>query len=243
VQAEYAQAYAHLYRNHWWWRARETYLISVLTSRLPRPGTARILDVGCGSGLFFDRLQEFGEVRGVEADLSLRTGVPAIDDRIHWGPLESLASDSRFTCILMLDVLEHMLDPVSALREACARLEPAGFLLATVPAFQLLWTRHDDMNQHVRRYSKRSFRSLLGEVGLRAELSRYFFHWTFAAKLLVRAVETLRRPSSSATVIPKVPPAAINRALYALSRAEQSAFQRVPLPFGSSLLVLAVQNR
>jgi 2-polyprenyl-3-methyl-5-hydroxy-6-metoxy-1,4-benzoquinol methylase len=243
MQAEYARAYENLYRNHWWWRAREDYLISVLRGRLPENGTGRILDVGCGSGLLFERLESFGEVCGVETDVSLRTGIGAVDDRIHWGPLEELAAPARFTCILMLDVLEHMTDPIAALRQAHARLEARGILLATVPAFQMLWTKHDDMNQHVRRYSKRTFRPLLARAGFRAEQLRYFFHWTFAAKLLVRATESVGRGSSLDSVIPSIPAAPLNHALYAFSRLEQWCFRPLPLPFGSSLLVVAVPDR
>ncbi len=240
MQAEYAQAYQNLYRNHWWWRAREDYLISVLRGRLPEDGTGRILDVGCGSGLFFGRLEPFGEVRGVETDVSLRTGIAAVDQRIHWGPLEGLAPPAPFTCILMLDVLEHMSDPMAALRQAHGMLEAGGILLATLPAFQMLWTKHDDMNQHVRRYSKHTVRPLLAGAGFKAEQLRYFFHWTFAAKLLVRARESLGRGSSPSPVIPPIPPAPLNRALYALSRVEQRCFRAIPLPFGTSLLVVAV---
>lgn len=238
MQAEYAQAYANLYRNHWWWRAREDYLVSVLRGRLSGAAPARILDVGCGSGLFFERLGELGEVYGVESDVSLRTGIAAIDDRIHWGALEELPLQPPFTCILMLDVLEHMHDPVGALREAEARLEPNGILLATVQAFQVLWTSHDELNQHVRRYAKHTFRPLLAEAGFRVEVLRYFFHWTFPAKLLVRAAEALRRGPSSAP-LPAIPPAPLNRALYRLSRAEQSWFGGVAVPFGSSLMAVA----
>ena len=243
MQAEYARAYENLYRNHWWWRAREDYLISVLRRRLPENGTGRILDVGCGSGLFFERLEPFGEVRGVETDVSLRTGISAIDDRIHWGPLEEVAAPARFTCILMLDVLEHMTDPVSALRQAHGMLETRGILLATVPAFQMLWTKHDDMNQHVRRYSKRTFRPLLARAGFRTEQLRYFFHWTFAAKLLVRATESVGRGLPSGPGIPPIPPARFNHALYVFSRLEQLCLRALPLPFGSSLLVVAVHDR
>jgi SAM-dependent methyltransferase len=239
MEAEYARAYANLYRNHWWWRAREDYLVDVLRERLPTGGGALILDVGCGSGLFFQRLRPLGEVRGVETDETMRTGDPAIDGRIHWGPLDSLPPDERFTCILMLDVLEHMSDPAGALRQARTRLASGGFLVATVPAFPVLWTRHDDANQHVRRYTRGTFRPLLREAGFTPLQLRYFFHWTFPAKLLVRLAETLRR-GPEPSVVPPIPALPINRGLYWLSRQEQRVFRRTPLPVGSSLLALAV---
>ena len=61
-----------------------------------RPASSsRILDVGCGAGLFFDRLSEFGGVQGVEADSTMKTGRPEIDNRIHWGTLESFGTDPQ----------------------------------------------------------------------------------------------------------------------------------------------------
>ncbi len=239
MQAEYALAYLSLYRTHWWWRAREDYLVSVLDRHLPKGAHRRILDVGCAGGLFFERLAQFGEVHGVETDTTFRTGDAGIDSRIHWGPLEDYPASHPFTCVLMLDVLEHLTEPVAALRHARARLAPNGILVATVPAFQMLWTAHDEVNQHVRRYSRRALRSLLSEAGFRIEVLRYFFHWVFPAKLLVRATEALRSVGSEPTAIPTIPPSPVNKVLYAISRIEQASLGRLAVPFGSSLLAVA----
>ena len=238
MDAEYAHAYAELYRRHWWWRAREDYLVTVLREWLPPTGNARILDVGCGSGLFFERLSALGEVRGVETDESMRTGDPVIDGRIHWGSLESLPRSESFSCVMLLDVLEHMSDPAGTLRLVRERLAPGGLLVVTVPAFPLLWTRHDEVNHHVRRYTISTLRPLLLGAEFAPVELRYFFHWTFPAKLLVRLAESLRR-RSDIPAVPPVPAVPVNRGLYWLSRMEQRVFHRVRLPLGTSLLALA----
>lgn len=62
-----------------------------------------------------------------------------------------------YSLILMLDVLEHLEDPVGALQHAVDLLTPEGTLLITVPAFMALWTNHDVLNHHLTRYTKRSF--------------------------------------------------------------------------------------
>jgi hypothetical protein len=96
-----------------------------------------------------------------------------------------------------------------------------------------LWTAHDDINQHLTRYTRQSFGALARQTGLELHELRYFFHWSFFAKLAVRARERLLpRPAQ----LERVPAAPLNRALLALSLAEQ----RLPLrlPFGSSLLAI-----
>jgi SAM-dependent methyltransferase len=243
MRSEYAEWYAELYRGHWWWRAREEYLVEILRRYLPNKQSSRILDVGCGAGLFFDRLSEFGSVQGVETDSTMRTGRPEIDDRIHWGTLESLPGDRAFDAVLMLDVLEHLTDPLPPLRRARALMADRGILVATVPAFRSLWTSHDDLNEHLERYTRRTFGELLSRAGWRVELSRYFFHWTFPAKLAVRLLESLRPARQGGPELPGIPPKPLNRALYRLSRMEQRYLAPARLPFGSSLLAVATPGR
>jgi hypothetical protein len=119
-------------------------------------------------------------------------------------------------------------------------LEPDGVFVATVPAFMALWTRHDDLNHHYTRYSKRSFGALAAAAGLRVDEWRYFFRWTAAAKLATRVVEALVPGAPRA---PTVPPAPLNRALYAMSRLEERLLGSVPVPFGTSLLVVGTVDR
>jgi SAM-dependent methyltransferase len=238
MRSEYAERYGELYRRHWWWRAREEYLVEVLRRYLPTQQSSRILDVGCGAGLFFERLSEFGAVQGVEADSSMKTGHPEIDDRIHWGTLQSFGTDSAFDAVLMLDVLEHLADPLPPLRRALALVRDRGVLVATVPAFRSLWTSHDDLNEHFERYTKRTFGKLLRAGGWRVELLQYFFHWTFPAKLAVRMIEAVRPAPDGAPDLPRIPPEPLNRTLYLLSRLEQRLLAPVGLP-GSSLLAIA----
>ena len=231
---EYAAAYRTLYERHWWWRARELLLLDELERHRPSPGWRRILDVGCGDGLFFDRLARFGEVWGVESDATLIPADSRHRGRIHIGPFDAAyAPDRRFDLVLMLDVLEHLADPVEALRKAGGLLTPEGRILITVPAFQVLWTSHDDQNRHFVRYRRATLLAVAERAGLRVLTQRYFFHWLFPVKLGVRALERLgRRPRGPAAV----PPGPLNRLVMRLSRAEQVTIGRLGLPFGSSLL-------
>lgn len=231
---EYAARYRDLYERHWWWRAREPMLVREIEGHRPAAGWGSILDVGCGDGLFFDRLAPFGDVWGVESDESLVPADSRHRARIHVGPFDATFEPGRrFGLVLMLDVLEHLPDPVAALRKAGGLLEPGGMMLITVPAFQMLWTSHDDLNHHFVRYRRRSLGPVIGRAGLRMLASRYCFHWLVPVKLGVRALERLGAVSGDPAT---VPPAWLNRTLLGLTRVEQETIGRLRLPFGSSLL-------
>jgi SAM-dependent methyltransferase len=236
LDSEYGHGYADLFRRHWWWRAREELLLRELQRVRPAAGWRSVLDIGCGDGLFFDRLLELGDAEGVEPDATLVSPDGPHRARIHVGPFDAtFRPGKRYSLVLMLDVLEHLSDAPASLRHALDLLEPGGTFLATVPAFRSLWTGHDDLNHHLMRYTRRTFRELARAAGLRIDRERYFFHWTFPVKLLVRLKEAmLRRPPEPE----RVPPAIVNRALYALSRAEQALLSPLRPPFGSSLLVV-----
>jgi SAM-dependent methyltransferase len=238
MDSDYAHAYAGLYLRHWWWRAREDYLVRILREELPCRTGNTILDVGCGGGLFFKRLSEFGEVDGVETDTSMKTGREEIDGRIHWGMLDTYRTDKRYDVILFLDVLEHVNNPEDLLQGGVRLLKTNGIVVATVPAFRALWTSHDQMNDHLERYTKSRLERVARSAGLRAYRMRYFYHWLCLAKLLVRAREAL---GSTSAKLPKVPPMPINRFLYLLSRAEQVLYMDRLLPIGSSLLFIGTR--
>ncbi len=236
MDPEYARRYRELYERHWWWRAREQAILAALDRSRPPKGWSSILDVGCGDGLFFDRLSELGEVEGVEMDASLVSEASNHRDRIHIGPFDdTFQPGKRYSLVLMLDVLEHIADPVAPLRHAASLLASDGTLLVTVPAFNLLWTNHDDLNNHFTRYTRASFGGLARQAELRVDASKYFFHWLFPVKLAVRLAEAVLAVPPTP---PRVPPRWINGCLYILSRIEHVSWGALPVPFGSSLMVV-----
>lgn len=238
MQVAYGSVYRTLYETHWWWRARERWLLSVLRRYRPPEGWRAILDVGCGDGLFFDRLLDLAEVvEGVESDARLVDRAGPHGHRITVAAFDSTFQPGRcYSLVLMLDVLEHLHDPLAAVRHAVTLLEPDGLIVITVPAFMTLWTTHDVLNHHVTRFTRRRLLALTRDAALDAEEARYFFHWMYPAKLAVRALERTMRPQPKP---PRVPPHWLNRALYALSRLEQRLLGALPIPFGSSLLLVA----
>jgi SAM-dependent methyltransferase len=234
VRQAYADVYRDLYQRHWWWRAREAVLLREIARRTPPAGWGRILDVGCGDALFFDHLMRLGDAWGVESDASLVRDVGPYRSRVHVGRFDnSFVPDRPFRLVLMLDVLEHMQDPVAALTRVREVLEPGGSLLLTVPAFQIAWTRHDDINEHIVRYTRGTLEPVMSAAGLTLASTRYLFHWLLPVKLAVRAWEALR-PGEPAPA--GVPPRWLNATLRTVCITEERMLGWARLPLGTSLL-------
>jgi SAM-dependent methyltransferase len=233
----YAAAYPDLYRNHWWWRVREEVLVGKIRRTLRAGSGARILDVGCGAALFFDALQPFGHVEGIESDRTAVEQSGKWKDHIMVGDLnDAYEPAAPFDLILMLDVLEHVHRPDQLLRRAGELLTPNGRILVTTPAFNWLWTTHDDINHHVTRYTAGTMRKTVRRAGLVTVECRYMFQSLVGPKLLVRVREAL---TSAAPRVPTVPPRIVNRAVQKWFRLEYAVAGW--LPFGSSLLTIAMR--
>jgi 2-polyprenyl-3-methyl-5-hydroxy-6-metoxy-1,4-benzoquinol methylase len=236
VDERYVRRYKELYERHWWWRAREDLLLETVPRIAPARRPLEILDVGCGDGLFFEKLSRFGRVCGLETDPAAVTPGAVWEDRIHVGAFDGSYQPGRaFDLVLLLDVLEHLTEPVAALTRARALLAPEGRILVTVPAFRSLWTRHDDLNRHRTRYRRATLRRESEAAGLSVLEMRYFFAWVAPVKVLQRGMEWLWPAAPSP---PSIPGGAVNAMLYRASRAEQWLLAARSAPFGSSLLAV-----
>jgi 2-polyprenyl-3-methyl-5-hydroxy-6-metoxy-1,4-benzoquinol methylase len=234
VDAHYAQNYEELYRSHWWFRVRERVLVEVIR-HVGLPPDAAILDVGCGNGLFFDKLALFGPVRGIEIDRSLIPANSIYQDQIfHWPLGAAQYSSHRYELITALDVIEHIENDRQAIDDIWAMLSPGGMLVITVPAFMTLWDRHDDINRHYRRYTRASLRGLLARRGKVLKLC-YLFHALVLPKF---AIAMLNRVCKTKAVQHAIPQRWINRAMETACWMEYRIIGHLSPPFGTSLLAV-----
>jgi SAM-dependent methyltransferase len=198
--------------------------------------TRRILDIGCGDGLFFPALEEFGIVEGLEMSGDLVRPSGPYQARISVAPFDDKFKPGKeYELILMLDVLEHLADAGAAVRHAADLLATDGHLVLTVPALNLLWTNHDTINHHRTRYRRKTLRPLLRAADLVMIDERYWYQWTCPVKLGVRVMESVFRLRPRP---PSIPPQWVNSLLFSLSRFEQRTLGAWGVAFGSSLVAV-----
>lgn len=200
MNREYYEQYRQIELDHWWFQGRERILKHLIRQWLPgKPAgqPLRILNVGCATGRTSEWLREFGEVTSIEYDAECAemarqfTGMVIVQ-----GNAEALDyADGSFDLVTAFDVLEHIPRDQMAATELIRVCAPGGLVLVTVPAFQELWSEHDDINQHCRRYRLKGISALFADTGARGSILKagYFNFWLFPAVALVRLVHRLMK--------------------------------------------------
>jgi SAM-dependent methyltransferase len=224
--------------RHWWYQGRRRVLERTI-ERLGLPGQARILDAGCGSGRNMVELAHHGVVSGIELS---HTSVELARERdvgevVEGSVMDTPFDDSSFDLTVVLDVIEHLEDDVAALRELRRVTRPGGALLVTVPAYQWLWSGHDEVNHHHRRYNRRTLLAAAEGAGWRLERSTHFNSLLLPAAILLRALERFKPAATKSSLDLWVPPAPFNWALRQPLRLEAAVIGRGgSIPAGLSLL-------
>jgi SAM-dependent methyltransferase len=226
--------------RHWWYRGRRTVIDRVLDGLgLPGPAATRILDAGCGSGRNMVELARRGTVTGVELSptsvcLARERGVGEV---IEGSVLDMPFADDTFELAVSLDVVEHLEDDVAALRELRRVVVPGGALVVTVPAYQWLWSGHDVINHHHRRYTRRSLQAVAEQAGWREERTTYFNSLLLPVAILLRVLDRINTRTTESSLDLWVPPGPVNWLLERPLELEAGAIARGGrIPAGLSLL-------
>jgi SAM-dependent methyltransferase len=226
--------------RHWWYQGRRRVLESAI-ERLGLPTHAHILDAGCGSGRNMVELAHHGVVTGVElSDTSVHLARERDAGEVIAGSVMDMPfEDSSFDLTVSLDVIEHLEDDVGALRELRRVTTPGGALLVTVPAYQWLWSGHDVVNHHYRRYNRRTLLTAAESAGWKLERFTNFSSLTLPAAILLRMLERFIPSTTKSSLDLWVPPAPLNWALRQPLNLEASVIGRGgSIPAGLSLLAV-----
>lgn len=244
MDREFEAKYHQLEDGHWWFKSRRDYFLRLI-EQLALPRDAAILDMGCASGPLLDALNRRGFTRTRGIDISedairncARRGVENVQ---VMDAAQPAFPDDSFDLIIPSDVLEHIADDRSALASWRRILKPGGLLAIFVPAFAFLWTGHDVLNRHFRRYTRPELTRKLANAQYELQFSSYWNFALFAPAAAIRLLSRLR-PKSAREAKGHLgqPPKRINAALSALLRCENTALlATLRLPVGISVMALA----
>jgi SAM-dependent methyltransferase len=246
----YPSEYEKMYRleEENWWYAGRTDLVLKMAHRFDnglsrRP--LRILDAGCGTGINLKNLQIIGDVYGL--DISMDALIFSRIRGLHsliCGSVDKLPiRDGIFDLVLALDVIEHIDEDISAIKELNRVLKPGGCLIISVPAFGFLWTSHDLALHHRRRYTRSRLLKILRLSGFESEKATYWNFFLFLPVAIIRLFKKFHQSRYDMQTDLEEMPFILNELLLGLIRVENRILMRFDLPIGVSVMCMCRKVR
>jgi SAM-dependent methyltransferase len=196
--------------DHWWFRGRK-YLVEGLLGRAGVE-SGRFVDLGAGAESLLPH-----DLDVVKLDIVRPQTLPK---RFVQASAEALPfPDAAFDGAGLFDILEHLPDPGVCLSEVRRVVRPGGLVIVTVPAHRRLWSPHDDLVGHERRYSSGELQASLSEAGLDVRWISSFYGF-LVPPAMVRSLLSLHSPMA-------LPQPGLNRRLSSLAvRSVERALRR-----------------
>jgi trans-aconitate methyltransferase len=241
MRKDFEKTYHFLENRHFWFRARRSFIASILKHH---SRDSSILDIGCSSGALLHALlgQGFRSSRLYGIDLSEE----AIASCRATGLANTFVMDAQkiemtetFDILIASDCLEHLKYDHEALTNWIDLLNPGGTLVVFVPAFNFLWSHHDEVNMHFRRYTRKGLLSLINQTGLNPIKSNYWNILLFIPVMIYRLLGhtgIFKKVSYKGDLV-NLPVG--NSFFYNLLQLENKVLQKFPFPFGISTYCVA----
>ncbi len=217
------QLNARIEQRHWWFVARRQILTSLVRHVLPPDPGRVVVDVGCGTGSTLALLK--GDYRCIGLDTSaeaVRLGGQRHPEA-QFAMVREWSDGAEFfrqaDLVLLNDVLEHIENEIDCFRQAFELVRPGTLFLITVPADPALWSPHDVVHGHFRRYTRQRLRELW--AGLPAEEMLVSpLNWRlYPLVRMVRAISRIRGraagPGNTDLVLPAGPINSVLRTVFA----------------------------
>lgn len=234
--------YFEIEKKHWLMRVRRQIIVDNLNKYFSKKSSEiKVLDFGCGSGIFVDELQKKGyQIFGT--DIS--------EEAIKYGELRGINNlkiqdshkldypDNNFDVVLSMDVLEHLEDESWAVREVERILKPGGKFIIMVPAYQFLWGVQDEVAHHYRRYTLGGLKNKISNSGsFNIKYSTYFNTFLFLPIALVRIVSrifNLKKRQSDFDINNPL----MDKLFFSIFNFERKLLKYFKFPFGVSILLV-----
>ncbi|MBI1863454.1 class I SAM-dependent methyltransferase, partial [Candidatus Microgenomates bacterium] len=161
---------------HFFYVANHTIFVHLLSRYLNPKKKYEILDAGCGTGLFAQKMKRFGRVSGIDyhpeaVRLSKKRGIKAVRGDISHLPYKA----NTFDVVTCIDVICHqsIKNDVSFLKELKRVLKPGGLLMLRVAAHPWLMSHHDRYVMTRERYTKLHLKESFENAGFSIQKLSY----------------------------------------------------------------------
>lgn len=231
--------------QYYWWLVAKYKTILKLTAKFTKikKNKINILDIGCASGGFLEKFGKFLEQnRNYKLNLY---GIDIVKNQelskkkkikfylIKKGEKYPFPKNS-FNIITLIDVLEHIKNERFVLKEIYRILKRDGYIVLSVPAYQFLWGKHDQIYKHFRRYTKSRITHLLEKNSFKI-LKATYFQSCFIFPLWFYRKFFSKNNSDDFLIIPKI----LNNILTKVLLLEGWVSEYISLPFGSTIICIA----
>lgn len=247
MDKEYEVKYHEQEETNWWFVSRRNIILQQLKGNKV-PSKAKILDIGSAGGI----LSLYLISKGYENVYSLDYSEDAIALCKKRGLKNAFVMDGQrpdfpeheFDVIIASDSLEHLFDDKLALNNWFKILKANGIAIIYVPAFMWLWSKHDEINFHYRRYTRKELNNKLTSCGFTIVKSGYWNFLVFIPTAILRLMQkafkkgNLKKMNSQSDQLLKLPKW-INKILMGLVIFENKLTSKIRLPIGISTFAIA----
>lgn len=244
MEENFEKKYHDVETNHWWFKSRRKYLIDLLKNI---PKDSKILDIGCSSGVLLKDLENLGfdpdNLFGI--DISEKAILNSKKNGLKNTfvmDAQNILLQEKFDAIIASDCLEHLENDEKALSNWNTLLKKNGKMYVFVPAFMSLWSYHDEVNMHFRRYTKNDLKSKMKNENLEIIKSSYWNFFLFVPVYFFRKISSIFNKNKSGESDIQIGNSVINKLLLQLIIFENKLLKKINFPFGVSVFCIAKKN-
>lgn len=241
----YYNEYHFLERNHWWFVVRSRIINDAIKRLINSNKNLSILNIGIATGATNQFLQNYGNITSIEYDKECASFTyERSGEKIIVASAEDLPfKNNSFDLVCAFDVIEHIENDLRSVEEMKRVCNNGRNIFITVSAYMILWSHHDVVNQHKRRYISNEIVSLFNtKDNSGREIYKTYFNslllpLVLSFRLLSRIIpDSLIRKGAGSdfTIVNNDSP--INKLLYQIFSIERFLLKYITFPFGSSIL-------
>jgi SAM-dependent methyltransferase len=227
--------------GHWWFRVRNRVVLWALTKKV-KPFNS-LLEIGCGTGYVLEGISRTWPKIELYGSEYFEEGLEHARKRVPTAQLRQLDATlldevDRYDVVGAFDVIEHIEQDETVLRNLARAIRPGGSLVLTVPQHRWLWSQVDEYACHVRRYSRAELVAKVQQAGLQVSYASSFVSLLVPLMWVSRKRTSKQHDPMTEFNIPRW----LNYTLQTVMQFELLLLKTgVRFPIGGSLLLIATK--